>query len=148
MARRESALLWGYSGWRMRYSVVCVKMCGKCWLTHHCCRHMETQQIRLEGCPGSLLSPHRLSPTRRRNLSRVIGALHRAAPWVPSLLTVRSRARARIVDNWVSPLWFLQSSGSLMSLLCQVYLWKGARPNLQTGPIKLFPPFQAQTQKV
>lgn len=40
----------------------CVKMCGKCWLTHRCCRHMETQQIRLEGCPGFLLSPHHCLP--------------------------------------------------------------------------------------
>ncbi len=124
MARRESALLWGYSGWRMCYSVVCVKMCGKCWLTHRCCRHMETQQIRLEGCPGSLLSPHRYLPpggTWAGNRSSSQGC-----PGCPCLLTSEPESEQRIGDNWVSLSDSSQSSGSLW-VLCQVYLWKGAR---------------------
>ncbi len=139
MARRESALLWGYSGWRMCYSVVCVKMCGKCWLTHRCCRHMETQQIRLEGCPGSLLSPHRYLPpggTWAGNRSSSQGC-----PGCPCLLTSDPEPQLSV------PLWFLPELWESMSLLCQVYLWKGARPNLQTDQIKPFPSLPVQTQK-
>ncbi len=90
---------------------VCVKMCGKCWLTHRCCRHMETQQIRLEGCPGSLLFPHRyLPPGGTWAGSR---SSSQGCPGCPWLLTSEPESEQRIGDNCVSLSDSSQSSGGL-----------------------------------
>ncbi len=146
MARRESALLWGYSGWRMCYSVVCVKMCGKCWLTHRCCRHMETQQIRLEGCPGSLLSPHRYLPpggTWAGNRSSSQGC-----PGCPCLLTSEPESEQRIGDNWVSLSDSSQSSGSLW-VSCVRSIFERVQGRIyRQAKSNYFPPFQSRPRSV
>lgn len=76
-------------------------MCGKCWLTHRCCRHMETQQIHLEGCPGSLLSPHRcLPPGGTWAGSRSSSQGFPGCPWS---LTSEPEWQQRTGDNCVCP---------------------------------------------
>lgn len=121
----------------------CVKMCGKCWLTHRCCRHMETQQIRLEGCPGSLLSPHRyLPPGGTWAGSR---SSSQGCPGCPWLLTSEPELEQRIETAVCVPLWCQrwtlippEPRGST-SLLSQVYLWKGVRPNPKTHQNQTIP---------
>lgn len=125
----------------------CVKMCGKCWVTHRCCRHMETQQIRLEGCPGSLLSPHRCRPPEGTWAGSHSSS--QGCPGCPWLLT--SEPEERIGDSCLCPSLMPKTDpngpwGSL-SLLCQVYLWKGVKPNPQTDQIKPFPTLSVQIQK-
>lgn len=119
---------------------VCVKMCGKCWLTHHCCRHMETQQIRLEGCPGSLLSPHRyLPPGGTWAGSR---SSSQGCPGCPWLLT--SEPEQRIGDNCVCPSLIPPRALGVYESLVSGLSLKGCRAKSTDRPNQTLP---VQTQK-
>lgn len=133
--------------------VVCVKMRGKCWLAHRCCRHMETQQIRLEGCPGSLLSPHRYLPpggTWAGNRSSSQGC-----PGCPCLLTSEPESEQRIGDNCVSLSDSSQSSGvycgvwGLYRVSCVRSIFKRVQGQIcRQTKSNHFPPFQSRPRSV